>query len=214
LVLRMTKSGARRERTEFLEKLDAIARSLDLYKVVTDPSARPAQHHPVRNPPRRGARRVLDVGEVDVYFREIRLVTRVHRTRRRTTTNARTPAPRHGQRRHGQAGAADRSYKPTPGAVMLVVPTKAVPNQAVEQMTLDGQPARITVRTIGGLMYFSLDGVVETRLIRDRARLLVDAQYRGFRGDFAVDRHAAARDDPTFAGLGTRYILVYYNAGE
>lgn len=95
---------------------------------------------------------------------------------------------------------------------MLVIPLQATPNQTL-QVTLDGQPARITLRTLGDLMYFSLDGIVDTRLIRDRVRLLVDAQYRGFRGDFAViDTRGAL--DPVFAGLGTRYILVYYNVGE
>jgi hypothetical protein len=95
---------------------------------------------------------------------------------------------------------------------MLVVPLAAVPSQTVD-ITLALQPAHITVRTIGSKLYFSLDGVAVNRICRDRQRLLVDSQYRGFVGDFAfVDTQGA--DDPTFAGLGSRYQLVYYNAGE
>lgn len=95
---------------------------------------------------------------------------------------------------------------------MLIVPLKAVPSQT-EQIALGGQSALITVRTIGGLLYFSLGGVLTNRIARDRARLLVGAQYHGFLGDFAfVDTQG--RDDPRYPGLGTRWQLVYFNAGE
>lgn len=95
---------------------------------------------------------------------------------------------------------------------MLVVPLAAVPSQTVD-VTLANQPAHITVRTIGTKLYFSLDGVAVNRIARDRQRLLVDSQYRGFIGEFAfVDTQGES--DPVFTGLGARYQLVYYGAGE
>lgn len=95
---------------------------------------------------------------------------------------------------------------------MLVVPLDAVPSQTVN-VTLANQPARISVRTIGTKLYFSLDGIVTNRICRDRQRLLVDAQYQGFAGEFAfVDTQGVA--DPVFTGLGSRYQLVYYDVGE
>jgi hypothetical protein len=95
---------------------------------------------------------------------------------------------------------------------MLTIPLEAVPSQTVN-VTLANQAAKITVRTIGTKLYFSLDGVVTNRICRDRQRLLVDAQYRGFEGEFAfVDTQGV--DDPVFTGLGARFQLVYINAGD
>lgn len=95
---------------------------------------------------------------------------------------------------------------------MVIVPLKAVPSQT-EQISLGGQSALITVRTIGKLIYFSLDGVVVNRIARDRSRLLVAAEYHGFVGDFAfIDTQGL--DDPKYTGLGSRWQLVYYDAGE
>lgn len=95
---------------------------------------------------------------------------------------------------------------------MVIVPLKAVPSQT-EQIGLAGQSALITLRTIGNLLYFSLEGVVVNRIIRDRARLLVDAEYHGFVGDFAMI-DTQGRDDPKYTGLVARWQLVYYDAGE
>lgn len=90
---------------------------------------------------------------------------------------------------------------------MIVVPLNPVPNQTVV-VTLAGQVARITVRTLGSLLYFSLEGVALNRVARDRQRLLVDAKYHGFVGDFQfVDTKGA--EDPQYWGLGDRWLLTY-----
>lgn len=95
---------------------------------------------------------------------------------------------------------------------MFIVPLKPVPSQTL-QIGLAGQSALITVRTIGRLLYFSLEGVAVTRLVRDRVRQLIDSQYHGFIGEFAfIDTQG--KDDPLYTGLGTRWLLVYYDAGE
>ena len=88
-----------------------------------------------------------------------------------------------------------------------IVPLQPVPSQTVS-VTVGGQVAKITVRTIGAALYFSLDGVVQNRICRDRQRLLVDAGYRGFVGEFQfVDTKGAA--DPAYWGLGDRWLLTY-----
>lgn len=95
---------------------------------------------------------------------------------------------------------------------MLIIPLQPKPSQTLS-VVIDGQLAQIEVRTLGSLLFFSLGGVVRTRVCRDRQRLLIDAGYRGFRGDFAfIDQRGTS--DPAFTGLGDRFQLVYLNVGE
>lgn len=91
LTVRLTKSGSRRDRTEFLEKLDAIARSLDLYKLVT-PERTYLSLNVIRYEIRRDeARGAYWLAEVDVYFREIRSVTSEYTNSGASTAYSRTP---------------------------------------------------------------------------------------------------------------------------
>jgi hypothetical protein len=99
---------------------------------------------------------------------------------------------------------------------MLQVPLAAVASQTLS-IGLDGQAAQIAVYTLSTGLYFDLleDGVpiVTTRIARDKTRLLLDAGYRGFIGDFCfVDTQGS--NDPTFDGLGTRYQLIYLEASD
>lgn len=99
---------------------------------------------------------------------------------------------------------------------MMRVPLQAVPNQTLA-VTLARQPAQIALRQNGDNMYFDLvvnsKQIVRTRIVRDRQRLLLDARYRGFNGDFLfVDTQGA--DDPVYTGLGNRFVLYYLAAGE
>ena len=89
----------------------------------------------------------------------------------------------------------------------LEIPLAAIPSQSLT-VNVGGQVARITVRTIGASLYFTLDNVVTNRICRDRQRLLIDAGYRGFLGDFQfIDTKGAA--DPAYWGLGDRWRLIY-----
>jgi hypothetical protein len=99
---------------------------------------------------------------------------------------------------------------------MKLVPLIAVPSQTLS-VVLGNQNAQIAVRQNGPNMYFdlSVDGspIVVTRICRDRQRLLLDAKYRGFIGDFAFfDTQGTTQ--PFYTGLGARYLLVYLEAGE
>lgn len=99
---------------------------------------------------------------------------------------------------------------------MLRVPLQAVANQTLA-VTLARQNAQITLRQFDGNLYFSLTAngvsIVRTRVCRDRSRILLDARYQPFVGDFAfVDTQGT--DDPTFEGLDSRFRLYYLSATE
>jgi hypothetical protein len=99
---------------------------------------------------------------------------------------------------------------------MLLIPLQATPNQTLA-VTLARQAAQLALRQNGRNIYFDLllagSYVVRSRICRDRQRLLLDAKYRGFVGDFLfVDTQGV--NNPQFAGLGSRYQLVYLAAGE
>lgn len=99
---------------------------------------------------------------------------------------------------------------------MLRIPLQSLPNQTLS-VTLARQSAQMVVRQNGASLYFDLTSnrisIVRTRICRDRQRLLLDAKYRGFIGDFAfVDTRGML--DPQYYGLGTRFILYYLEAGE
>lgn len=100
------------------------------------------------------------------------------------------------------------------------VPVGAVAGQTLT-INLGQQACLIELRTMGlgadAHLYFTLTvggaPVVTTRVCRNLQRLLLDAQYRGFHGDFVfIDTQGDA--DPVYTGLGTRWVLVYLLASE
>ncbi len=97
---------------------------------------------------------------------------------------------------------------------MLTIPLAAAPSQTLA-VTVVGQAVQISLRTLGAHLYFSMttsgQPVVVTRICRNRQRLLVDAAYRGFVGDFSfIDTQGDT--DPVYTGLGSRFLLVYLDA--
>ena len=107
---------------------------------------------------------------------------------------------------------------------MQVVPLAAVPSQTITA-SLGGQTCQINVygKTVGANVspnaeQVYLDLYVENALIiagvvcLNGVRIVRDA-YLGFSGDLAMfDTLGDA--DPVYAGLGTRFVLVYYAASE
>lgn len=90
VICRMTKGGSRRERTEFLEKLDALGNSLNLLKIVTPERTYLGMNivrYSIRREEQRGA---YWMSEIDVYFREIRTVQSEYTSSASSTQNART----------------------------------------------------------------------------------------------------------------------------
>jgi hypothetical protein len=96
-----------------------------------------------------------------------------------------------------------------------------VPLQPVAFQTLSvvlaGQNSQIRVYQKAGVVYFdlALDGqpIVTTKACRNRIRLLLASSYEPYTGDFVfVDTQGDTQ--PEYAGLGTRYILLYLTADE
>lgn len=96
------------------------------------------------------------------------------------------------------------------------VPLQAVPNQTTT-VVLAGQSCQIALRQNGASMYFDLISndvpIVTCRIVRNQQRLLLDAQYRGFVGDFTF-QDTQADTDPQYPGLNTQYLLWYLEATD
>lgn len=103
---------------------------------------------------------------------------------------------------------------------MMRIPLQATPNQTLA-VTVARQPVQIALRQNGDSIFFDLlvNGryIVRSRVCRDRQRMLVGLEYRGFKGNFAfVDTQG--NSDPAYTGLGSsnssRFQLMYLAVGE
>lgn len=99
---------------------------------------------------------------------------------------------------------------------MLLVPLSAVPSQTLF-ITLGGQSCAISLRSNGGDLYLNLlvsnAPIMVGKVCRNRQRLLVGLDYRGFVGDFVfVD--SQGDEQPDYTGLGDRWNLYYLGTGE
>lgn len=97
---------------------------------------------------------------------------------------------------------------------MIRVPLSAEPSQTLA-VVLGGQACEIALRQNGANMYFDLkvnnEPVVLSRIVRNKQRLLLDAQYQGFIGDFLF-WDFQGDTQPEYTQLGTRYALFYLEA--
>lgn len=99
---------------------------------------------------------------------------------------------------------------------MIHIPLSRVPSQTLS-ITLAGQACQIALRQNDANMYFDLtvngSPVVTGRIARNKQRLLLDAQYYGFLGDFSFF-DLQADTDPQYTGLDTQYVLYYLEAAD
>lgn len=99
---------------------------------------------------------------------------------------------------------------------MLVIPTIAAPSQTLS-VALAGQSCRINLyeKPNWGLfldLYVNDLLIIGGTLCQDTMLTVRDA-YLGFIGDLTfIDTQGS--DDPLAAGLGTRWLLIYIEAGE
>src|ERR1043165_1124684 len=98
---------------------------------------------------------------------------------------------------------------------MVVVPILDVPNQSFNVL-LDNQFCEFNIyqKSTGlfGDLRVNNELIVGGRIWQDRNRF-IRSSYTLFKGDFAfVDMHGSS--DPSYPGLGSRFILVYYEASE
>lgn len=103
---------------------------------------------------------------------------------------------------------------------MQVIPLSPVPAQNVS-LVLNGQNCALAFRTRLGNLYCTLTvggvPVITNRVCRNLGRMLLDAQYHGFVGDIAfIDTQGDIETglDPTYTGLGSRFICAYLLPSE
>lgn len=98
---------------------------------------------------------------------------------------------------------------------MQIIPTQAVPNQAIT-VTLAEQSCQINVyQKLYGLFVdlYVLDTLIVAGAPALNLNRIVRSTYLGFVGDLIfIDTQGA--DDPSFTGLGTRFHLAYLEASE
>lgn len=101
------------------------------------------------------------------------------------------------------------------GAAMQVIPLSPVPSQTL-RVTLNGQPVRLAIYTLATGLYADvyLNEVPIALCVRAwHGVALVPAGYLGFQGNlFFWDTYDSS--DPTYDGLGSRYLLYYVQPGE
>jgi hypothetical protein len=99
---------------------------------------------------------------------------------------------------------------------MQLIPLAAVPSQQFG-ITLDGQNCTLSVyqKTTGVYFDMLFNGLPFTSTVRclNEARLCEDRQYLGFEGDF-IFYDTQGDSDPSYTGLGSRFILVFLEAAD
>ena len=98
-----------------------------------------------------------------------------------------------------------------------IIPLQAVPSQQVSA-TLNGQAITLTVYQRGGAVYMDIyvngTAVLVGQLCLNQV-FIIRSAYLGVVGDFAFwDSQATASGvalDPTYTGIGSRFLLVYYS---
>lgn len=90
--VRMTKGGSKSDRAQFLQQIEDILATTDLYSILT-PEKTYLNVNPYRfELTRRGAKGAYFLTEVDLFFKEIRSVTAQYTTTAPTTQNAQDPS--------------------------------------------------------------------------------------------------------------------------
>lgn len=90
--VRMYHGGTKQGRAKFLESIEAIAGTLDLYDIVTPERTYLNVNVTRYEVTRRGPRGAYFLSEVDLYFREIRFISASYTTTATETQNARDPS--------------------------------------------------------------------------------------------------------------------------
>lgn len=98
---------------------------------------------------------------------------------------------------------------------MKLIPLIAAPNQSF-YVDLDGQNCEVTIyqKSTGLFIDLNADGtqILQTQICLDRV-FLSRYSYLGFKGNlFFYDSQGEA--DPVYTGLGTRYLLAYFDQSE
>lgn len=102
--VRLSKGGSEGDRRNFLNQIDAIMNTTELFQIIT-PERTYENVNPIRfEMIRRGAGGAFFLTEVDLYFREIRTVTQQYTSTSLATQNARDPSAQPVENRGTVAG--------------------------------------------------------------------------------------------------------------
>ena len=98
---------------------------------------------------------------------------------------------------------------------MQLVPLNTLPNQTVA-IQLNGQSCTLNVYQKSTGLFMDVlvnDVLIIGGVLCENLNRIVRSAYLGFIGDFAfVDTQGSL--DPYYASIGTRFYLLYFNAGE
>jgi hypothetical protein len=94
---------------------------------------------------------------------------------------------------------------------MLIVPVRAVPSQKLS-ILLANQLCQISLETRWFGLYVN-DSPIVQGVVCQRWNRIVRSAYLGFVGDFAF-WDTQGKSDPTFDGLGGRYLLCYLQKSD
>lgn len=96
------------------------------------------------------------------------------------------------------------------------VPLVAVPSQTLN-IVLGRQKCQLALYQKAALLYCDLSvnsvSIIRSRVCRNNIRLLLSAQYRGFIGDLVIT-DTQGDTQPDYTGLGSRYVMLYLEAGD
>lgn len=98
---------------------------------------------------------------------------------------------------------------------MQIIPIQAVPSQTL-QIVLNGQPTQIYIyqKTYGVFIDISLNNeIIIAGVLCENDHLIIRNTYLGYAGDFIFD-DTQGSDDPTYTGLGTRFVLYYLSPAD
>lgn len=97
----------------------------------------------------------------------------------------------------------------------VLIPLAAIPAQQLT-VTLGGQSCVISIyqKTTGLYFDLTVNGApVVIGVLALNLTFIVREPYLGFIGDLAFN-DTIGSDDPTYDGLGMRYVLLWYDASE
>lgn len=97
---------------------------------------------------------------------------------------------------------------------LSIVPTKPIPNQTF-QVQLGSQPCVLNIYQLQYGLFVDIfvgNTLVIASVIAENLNRIVRSAYLGFVGDL-VFLDTQGTDDPIYTGLGSRYLLIYDDAG-
>lgn len=91
------------------------------------------------------------------------------------------------------------------------IPVSPIPSQTLD-VVLSGQNVTVALQARNGELYADVQ-LNKSYIVRNRichhAMPIVNSSYAGFAGELTIV-DTQGNDAPNYAGLGTRFVLVYY----